>query len=208
MLLLYIFLGIILSVTGALPLGASNIAVITTAKISESKSIKIAQGAGFGEVLLAFFALWYSQIIYNYFEMNTWIQLSFIALFFIVGIGFLLSKKIEFNFKIKLKNKGKLSSYVTGFLLAFLNPPVLLFWIIGISLVQKYALPISNMSSILVIGLFLSGVYLGKYFTLFLYGKLGSTLGKKSSSKSQKMHQYIGVALLLFSTIQGIRYLI
>ena len=69
MILLYIFTGIILSVVGAVPLGASNIAVITTtAKESLSKGMRIAQGAGVGEVVLAYFALWYTKMISNFFD--------------------------------------------------------------------------------------------------------------------------------------------
>ncbi len=68
MILLYIISGIILSAVGAVPLGASNIAVITTtSKESFSKGLKIAHGAGFGEVVLAFIALTYSKIITHFF---------------------------------------------------------------------------------------------------------------------------------------------
>ena len=62
--MLYIIIGIILSAVGAVPLGASNIAVITTTtKESLSIGFRIAHGAGLGEVVLAFIALTYSNLI-------------------------------------------------------------------------------------------------------------------------------------------------
>lgn len=205
MILLYILLGIILAITGATPIGASNIAVITTSKKSYTKAIQIAKGAGLGEVVLAFLALWYTQLLCSYFEMNTWIQISFVALFFILGMAFILSKNLNFKLPFKLKRKGKYSTYLTGFILALLNPPVLIFWMVGISLAQKYVLPISNMSSITIVVLFLVGVYSGKYLTLFLYGKLGRVSTNKPTRNPHRLHQFIGIALLLLSTIQGIR---
>lgn len=209
MILLYIFTGIILSVVGAAPLGASNIAVITTtAKDSFSKGMRIAHGAGLGEVLLAFIALSYSKMISDFFNMNSWIQITFIGLFFTIGLFFLFSKKISFRIKKTAKSKRKHSMFLKGFLLAVLNPPVLIFWIIAISLTQKYIVPISNMSPLLILLLFFTGVYTGKFITLYLYGKLSHRSAKKQSHEQYKLYRMIGVALILLSTIQGLRFFV
>ncbi len=209
MILLYIFTGIVISVVGAVPLGASNIAVITTtAKESLSKGMRIAQGAGVGEVVLAFFALWYTKMISNFFEMNAWIQISFIGLFFSIGLLFLFSYKWFSRFKITSKNKLKSSKFLTGFLLALINPPVLIFWMIAISLTQKYVLPISNMSPILMLLLFFIGVYTGKFITLYFYGKWSHRSVQKQSHEKHKLYRVIGIALLIISTAQGIRFIV
>ena len=209
MILLYIFTGILLSVIGAIPLGASNIAVITTTrKESLSKGLRIAQGAGVGEVVLAFFALWYTKVLTSFFEMNSWVQLSFIGLFFMIGMVFLFSNKINFSFKKPTYTIRKPSKFLTGFLLAIINPPVLIFWMIAISLTQKYMLPISNMSPILFLLLFFVGVYIGKFITLYFYGKLSHKSAQKQGGEKYKLYRFIGIALILVSTIQSLRFFI
>ncbi|PHS67677.1 MAG: hypothetical protein COB12_02795 [Flavobacterium sp.] len=209
MILLYIISGILLSVVGAVPLGASNIAVITTtSKESLSKGLKIAHGAGFGEVVLAFIALTYSKIIANFFEMNSWVQISFIGLFFVIGLLFLFSKKFSFRIKKTPYKKRKYPKFVTGFLLAIVNPPVLLFWVIAISLTQKYILPISNMSPLFLLLLFFIGVYIGKFITLYFYGKLSYRSVKKQTNERHKLYRVIGIVLILISSLQGIRFFI
>jgi threonine/homoserine/homoserine lactone efflux protein len=207
MILLYILTGMVLSIIGAAPLGASNIAVITTTtKESFSKGMRIAQGAGLGEVVLVFFALCYTEMIFNFFEMNSWIQISFIGLFFTIGLLFLFSKKINFTFKKTSNPQRKYSKFLTGFLLAVFNPPVLIFWIIAISITQKYMLPISDLSPFLVLLLFFSGVYIGKYITLYFYGKFSQISTKKQTNNTNKLYRVIGIVLILISTLQGIRF--
>ena len=144
MILLYFLIGFIIAAIGAAPLGASNIAVIAaTNKGSLSSGMKVAYGAGIGEVFLAFMALCYSRMISEFFIMNAWLQFSFITLFFIIGVFFLLppafqklrpKEKIMPIFKSSSKSSSK---FLTGFLLALANPPVLLFWILAISFDPK-----------------------------------------------------------------------
>lgn len=209
MILLYIIAGILLSAVGAVPLGASNIAVITTtSKESLSKGLKIAHGAGFGEVVLAFIALTYSKIITNFFEMNPWVQISFIGLFFFIGLLFLFSKKMSFRIKKPIVKNRKTPKFITGFLLAVVNPPVLIFWVIAISLTQKYVLPLSNMSPLLILLLFFIGVYVGKFITLYFYGKLSHQSVKKQNHERHKLYRVIGIVLIIISTLQGIRFFI
>jgi len=209
MVLLYIFIGFLLASIGAAPLGASNIAVVTTTtKKSLSRASNIIYGAGFGEVLLAFLSLWYSKMLSDYFTMNPWIQISFIFLFFIIGIYFLLPKKP----KIALKHPPKApSKFLTGFFLALANPPVLVYWILAISLVQKYIMTLSDMSPINVLIFFFTGVFIGKVWVLFMYGKLSKRFQKRNNddnNTSSKLHRYIGVGLVVLSIVQGIRFAI
>ena len=207
MILLYILTGIVLSVVGAVPLGASNIAVITTtAKESFSKGLRIAHGAGLGEVVLAFIALSYSKMISDFFKMNSWIQITFIGLFFAVGLLFLFSRKIKFKLKNTSKRNYKHSKFLKGFLLALINPPVLIFWIIAISLTQKYVMPLSNLSPTLMLILFFIGIYIGKFITLYFYGKLSHRSAQKQSHERYKLFRLIGIGLILISTIQCIRF--
>jgi len=58
MILIYLFVGLLASILSALPLGASNIAVInTTLKQNTKQAFKIAITAGIAEVILSYYAL-------------------------------------------------------------------------------------------------------------------------------------------------------
>ena len=205
MILGYFIIGLIIAALGATPLGASNIAVITTSgKESLSKSMHIAYGAGFGEVILAFLALCYSQMLSDFFNMNPWVQLVFIISFLAIGIFFLLPKKPKTVIKKSIKPPSK---FFTGFILAIANPPVLLFWILAISITHKYVLSVSEMSPMIVLLLFFSGIYIGKVVTLYGYGKWSSKRSQSSGNKT-KLYRGIGIALIAIAMVQGVRFLI
>jgi len=209
MILGYSFIGLLLASLGGAAPGASNLAVIkTTSKDSLNKGMRIAFGAGVGEVLLAFMALCYSTVLTQFFEMNSWVQVAFIILFFVVGTLFYFSEKLTLFSKPKIALPGSESKFITGFILSVLNPPVLLFWILGITLTQKYFLPLTDMSSIGVLLLFFAGVFLGKVAILYFYAKLGNGMQKKKNTDASKLNRVIGIALVLLSTVQGIRFLI
>ena len=128
-------------------------------------------------------------MISEFFIMNAWFEFSFITLFFIIGVFFLLppafqklrpKKKITPIFKSSSNSSSK---FLTGFLLALANPPVLLFWILAISLIQKYLISVSEMSPFLILLLFFTGIYLGKVGTLYGYGVLSSRVKQRDGNK-------------------------
>ncbi len=208
MLLLYLILGIIIAIIGALPLGAVNIAVINTSiKESIRKAIYITLAAGIGEVLLALFALHCSMELSDFFKENQWIQLLFIAAFFSIGVYFIwLINKINFNnkqLKIKLSN----SKFLTGFTLAVLNPPVIIYWILAISFTNRYLFKLTAHNPIPSLLFFFVGIYLGKIGTLYFYGKWGNRMAKKNQNSKTKLHKIIGIALITLSIFQSIKFL-
>ncbi len=201
----YFIVGLVIAALGAAPLGASNIAVITTSSNqSLSKGMYIAYGAGLGEVILAFLALCYSPLFSDFFTRNPWVQLVFIISFLAIGIFFLLPKKPKISFKKPLKSPSK---FFTGFILAFANPPVLLFWILAISITHKYVLSVSDMSPMTLLLLFFSGIYTGKVVTLYGYGKWSSKVSQNNGSKT-KLYKGVGIALIAIAMVQGVRFLI
>ncbi|MEL6810092.1 MAG: LysE family transporter [Bacteroidota bacterium] len=209
MILGYSFIGLFLASLGGAAPGASNLAVIkTTTTDSFQKGMHIALGAGLGEILLAFMALCYSSLITQFFQMNLWIQVSFIVLFSIIGVLFYFSEQLAFISKPRFRNGFYTSKFVTGFILSVLNPPVLLFWILAISLTQKYILPIDDMSSLWVLVLFFTGVFLGKIGVLYVYAKLGNQWKGKEDTNKSKLNKLIGVVLVILATFQGVRFLI
>ncbi|MEP0263575.1 LysE family transporter [Dokdonia sp.] len=197
---LLFLIGITATIVGALPPGASNLAVIkTTINEDIKQGLKISYGAGFGEVILAFLALSFGLLIKEYFVMHTWIQIVLIIVLFIVGV-YLVQTKPK-----KVKDPSSFSSkYVTGFLLSIVNPPVLIYWVVVFSMLHKNY-NFDSMSTLPVLILFFSGVFLGKVLTLYGYGRLGHLIQNKKSNFKCFINRLIGVILIVISIIQTIK---
>jgi threonine/homoserine/homoserine lactone efflux protein len=92
--LLFLLIGIITTIIGALPPGASNVAVVKTS-INEDirQSLKIGYGASFGEVLLALFAYSFGMFIKDFFLMHQWVQIAFSIILSSVGVYFIIKKR-------------------------------------------------------------------------------------------------------------------
>ncbi|SEL17887.1 LysE type translocator [Aquimarina amphilecti] len=209
MITFYLFLGILTSVAGALPLGAVNIAVInTTIKEDTQKAFRIALAAGIGEVLLALFALHCSMELTDFFENNKWIQVVIISIFLIIGVYFLARKNKKENINKVKKNRLQKSKFLTGFSLAFLNPPVIIYWIVAISLTNKHLFELTLYTPLIALFLFFSGIYLGKIGTLYLYSKWGNKMANRSDNSKTKLFKIIGIALIVISVVQGLKFFI
>jgi len=180
MITLYLILGFLVAVVGALPLGAVNLAVINTSiKENNRKASQIA-----------------------------WIQIAFTLVFFLIGLYFLfLSQKATISNTI-YKTSRKHSKFITGFSLAVLNPPVIIYWILVISMINTYFFELTLHNSITSLVLFFLGIYLGKTGILYLYGKLGNKITRKQEGSKTKLYKMTGIALIVIAMLQGIRFVI
>ena len=209
MAILYLFIGFIAAVIAAAPPGAANLVVInTTMNQTLRKASFVVLGAGIGEVLLSLIALHCTMNFADYFTQNPWIQITVFVLFLLVGTFFLLRNKLRLPSKKRSEKKPKAPKFITGVLLAFVNPPVLIFWVLAFSIIQKYLLKVTEMSPWLVLLLFFLGVYLGKVTTLYFYGKWGKKMENNQNKTSHKKDVFVGLALVLVGCVQGIRFFI
>lgn len=203
MIIVYFFIGIFASVIGALPLGASNIAVInTTLKQNAKQAFKIAVAAGIAEVILSYYALHCNMFVRDFFINNLWIQIVIIVLLIAIG-GFLFFKKQTEKKTKKLKLTK--SKYTTGFLLGILNPPVLIYWIIAFGIINNNDIMLSLQSSLTVLFLFFFGVYLGKLLTLYLYSKFSLLIKNKVQNITLIINKVTGVLLILIGLLQAVK---
>jgi len=209
MAILYLFIGFIAAVIAAAPPGAANLVVINTSMNQTlRKASFVVLGAGIGEVLLSLLALHCTMNFADYFLQNPWIQITVFVLFLLVGSFFLLRNKLRLVRKKTSEKKIKAPKFVTGVFLAFVNPPVLIFWVLAFSVIQKYLLKVTDMSPWIVLLLFFLGVYLGKITTLYFYGKWGKKMVNKENESGYKKDIFVGLALVLVGCIQGIRFFI
>jgi len=204
MILTIFLIGFFATIIGAVPPGASNLAVIkTTVKENIYQSLKISYGSGVGEVLLAFTAFSSGMVVQEFFAMHLWLQFMIAGVLGIAGIYFIKTKQIEKRDKRKYSSK-----YLTGFALSVINPPVLIYWVLVFSLLRSsFNVGLENSSFSLI--LFFMGVFLGKVITLYGYGKLGTRIQKKKpNTNSSSLNRMIGIILISLSLIQTAKLLL
>lgn len=201
MILLYLFVGFLAATIGALPLGASNIAVInTTIKQDAKQAFKIVIAAGIAELILSYYALHCNTIVRTFIDNNMWIQITIVFILLAAGTFLLLKKQSP-----KKNNKKHIlkSKYATGFALGLLNPPVLIYWILAIGFINKNDFMLSLQSSLLVLFLFFFGVYLGKIFVLYLYSRFSLKLKNKVQNINKHVNRLTGVLLMVIALVQA-----
>jgi len=209
MTLLYFFIGFVTAVIAASPPGAANIVVMnTTINGTVKKAMYVVLGAGIGEVVLSLIALHCTLNFTDYFKENPWVQITIFILFMVIGAFFLLRNAFNIRSRNASVKKIKAPKFITGFLLAFVNPPVLIFWVLAFTIIHKYVLKVSDMSPLLTLLLFFSGVYVGKILTLYFYGKWGVKLDKNKNGNNSRKDIFVGVALVLVGAIQVFRFFI
>jgi len=208
-LILYFLIGILATVLAAIPPGAANIAVVGTAvKHSVRSALFLIVGAGLGEVLISYLALHSSMTLTSYFKENPWVQVTVFLLFFMAGLFFLFRRKYKLYNRDFSKTARRPSRFLTGLLLAFLNPPVLIFWVLALTLIHKHVLMVSDMSPWLVLLLFFAGVFFGKVAVLFGYAKWGKLVENGKNNTKRTIDLFLGIGLLILGFIQGIRFFI
>lgn len=203
MIALYFIIGVLASMIGALPLGASNIAVInTTIKQNAKQAFKIAIAAGVAEVILSYYALHCNMVVRDFFDRHMWIQFAIVIVLMLIG-SFLVFKK-NANTTDK-KARFTTSKYATGFFLGILNPPVLIYWIVAFGLINNNNLMLSLESPLLVLFLFFAGVYLGKILTLYLYSKFSVSIKNRLQNTTLVINKITGIMLILVGIAQAIK---
>lgn len=206
LLLFYFFIGLTVTFVGALPPGTVNLSVInTTIKHNTGKAMKIAYTAAISEVILALTALNFGMLVVHFIDNNLWIQVILGIVLLAAGIFILLQRKKQ-NSKQLVKRKSL--GYINGFVLGLLNPPVLVYWVFITGFLSMYDIHLNMIDSLVLITIFLLGVYLGKVGSLFFYSGISALIKGKISNASFYMNRIIGIVLITLSITQAIKLLI
>ncbi len=202
--LLYLFFGVSLAFLGALPLGTVNLSVVhTTIRYNLISAMKIVIAAAFAEIILSYFALHCSMLVNDFISQNKIINVIIAVVLVIVGATLFFLKKEQ---KEKKSKQSSFSNVMKGFLLALINPPVLVFWLFAFTFVEsKQWLPINIMRPLDELILFFMGVYVGKFLALFLYGKLSVLIQNKVQNISKYLNKGIGAILFVIGSFQLVK---
>lgn len=203
----YLLAGFIAAMLGGLMPGAVNLSVAYTTLHRGAKfAVPVILSAAIGEVAISFCALHGTALVEKYIQHNQPLQWTMV--FILLGVGLFLYKKTP----TPPRPPGSAGRRVgkglfTGFTLAFLNPPVLVFWLVAFAYLASN-LKISvrdNMSELAV--LFFVGIFFGKCFLLWLYLLLSRQISKHVGQVSKYLNKIIGGLLILIGLIQMISLL-
>lgn len=201
-LIVYLFLGLITAVLGALPLGTTNVAVInTTIKENIHNALKIMYPAAIAEVILVLLAMYYNTKIIGFIDGNIWVQYSIAVVLLLAG-AILFFRRTD---AVINNNKPEIPKQLLGFILGMVNPAVLIYWILAISYLNKKIIHLDLSIEYTLLILFLVGVFFGKVVTLYGFGKFSHLLKLKMNYVSAKVNQIIGVLLAVVSIIQFVK---
>ncbi|MFT4781920.1 MAG: threonine/homoserine/homoserine lactone efflux protein [Psychroserpens sp.] len=206
-LITYFFLGLIAAITGALPLGTTNVAVInTTIKENIQNALKIVYTAALAELILVIIAINFNMQIGNFVDMNIWLQYTIAILLLGVGIILLIGRKEcvkdENEDCIIIKKRYNISKQMLGFILGLVNPTVLIYWILVISFLNKKMIYLNMSTEYILLVVFIIGVFIGKVITLYGYGKFSNVLKVKIKNITTRINRVIGVLLVCVSVFQ------
>ena len=206
-LIIYISIGIVTAMIGALPLGTTNVAVInTTIKENVKSAMKLVYTAALAEVILVIIAICFNMQIEKFIGMNIWVQYTIAGILVIVGIILLVGRKECVKGKDEdcnlIKERFNMSKEVLGFILGVINPAVLAYWIFMISFLNKKMIHLNVNTSYTLLGLFIIGVFIGKVLTLYGYGRFSHILKVKVNNITTKVNRVIGVLLVCISFFQ------
>lgn len=198
-------IGIVGAILAALPPSATNLAMVKyTSKKTLSKAMHLGYGAALGEVVISGLAMVFGFLAQSVFKEHLWIQISFIVLMGLAGVYFLWKKEKDTSDD---ESSSPPMRFISGLLLGALNIPMFIYWTAVFSLSARYVVLNEN-SPLKLIILFLSGVFLGKFLILFLYGKLSNYMTDNFSSFKGKLNTIIGVVLILASIGQAVKLII
>ncbi|WP_299247887.1 LysE family transporter [uncultured Lacinutrix sp.] len=205
--LIYFLLGLITAIIGALPLGTTNVAVInTTIKENIQNALKIVYTAALAELILVSIAILFNVQIENFISTNVWLQYTIAFILLTVGIVLVLGRKEcvkdENEECIIIKKRHNISKRMLGFILGLINPTVLIYWILVISFLNKKMLYLNTDIDLLLLILFLNGVFFGKVVTLYGYGKFSHILKTKMKNITTRINRIIGALLICVSIFQ------
>jgi len=200
--ILHLFLGLVAGILGTIPLGPVNLLVVNT---SVSKNLRaamvLASAASIMELIKPLLAIYFSWLITRHIQSNMYIQLTVVLAFVLIGLYFLLKRNTT---HMAENNRREVPEFLKGVLISFLNIPALPFWILVVAYCES---TVGFDFSISAVGIFLAGVFLGRYGTLWMYARLSQYISERSSFIALWLNRIIAILFFVLAIIQAFRIL-
>lgn len=199
---MHLFLGLVAGILVTLPLGPVNLLVVnTTISKNLRAAMVLASAASMMELLKPILAIYFSWLIIRHIESNMYIQLTVVLAFILIGLYFLFKKNTSNADK---NNRREMPEFMKGVLISFLNIPALPFWIFVIAYCES---TVGFDFRISTVGLFLSGVFLARYGTLWIYARLSLYVYERSSLIALWLDRIIAIIFFILALFQAFRIL-
>jgi threonine/homoserine/homoserine lactone efflux protein len=201
--ILHLFLGLVAGILVTIPLGPVNLLVVNTMIDKNFRAAMVlASAASIMELLKPLLALYFSWLITRHIESNMYIQLTVVLAFVLIGLYFMLKKNTSHETE---NNRREMPEFIKGVLISFLNIPALPFWIFIVAYCES---TVGFDFSISTVGLFLAGVFSGRYGTLWMYARLSQYVSERSSVIELWLDRVIAALFLVLALIQSLRILV
>lgn len=193
--MILLFVGVLVTVIGALPFGLVNLSVVDISlKQSRKLAMQIAHGAALVEVLYGVVAILAGAIISEFIQKNLFLNYSLIGILVIGSIVFILRKKEK-----NTKRFSVFSSFLKGVFLNLISFQVFLYWSIATAFLYARNILDTRFLSIMI---FAVGIWLGKILVLWIYAFLSTRIISKSVIISKHLNRIIGGILMIIAVYQ------
>lgn len=200
--ILHLFLGLVAGILVTIPLGPVNLLVVNTTVSKNLRSAMVLTlAASIMELLKPILAIYFSWLIIRHIESNVYIQLTVVLAFVLIGLYFMLKKN---TFHESYNNRREMPEFIKGVLISFLNIPALPFWIFVIAYCES---TVGFDFSVSTVGLFLAGVFSGRFGTLWIYARLSQYVSERSSVIALWLDRIIAILFFVLALIQALRIL-
>ena len=200
--ILHLFLGLVAGILVTIPLGPVNLLVVNTMVSKNLRSAMVLTlAASIMELLKPILAIYFSWLIIRHIESNVYIQLTVVLAFVLIGLYFMLKKN---TFHESYNNRREMPEFIKGVLISFLNIPALPFWIFVIAYCES---TVGFDFSVSTVGLFLAGVFSGRFGTLWIYARLSQYVSERSSVIALWLDRIIAILFFVLALIQALRIL-
>lgn len=196
---LFLLIGFIASIIGAVPFGLVNLSVLQT---SINKGIKatipISYGASVVEILYGVFGIFAGSLLFKYIDKNPWFNVFTTLVLLTMGLIFLFKRS-----QFQLNNNNSFGGFLYGVLLNLLSLQVLAYWILAISFISSIN---HQLFTPLAVILFLAGIWAGKMSVLLSYASLGNKIASQSEKISKNINRLIGIVLIGIALFTVLRF--
>lgn len=199
-LLQHFLLGFVASFIGSLPFGVINLTSIDIAVNKNLKSvIRFSIAASIIEFLYALFAIYLIEWLVVRNNITYYINVALIPVFLIIAFTYFRKDGLIRHGR---KLPKQMSSFYKGLLLGLVNPLCIPFWIFYASYFLSFGwIELTNLKIFTMV----SGISLGTFAVLLLYGYIGQNIVKRIDFLNVWLNRIIGSTLAILAIIQAIR---